>query len=374
MNNDSLLAFPMHGQLKLLSEGYRTRDGHLIEWFARLNAGCGPVAVLSRPEPHLLRPLTGKTRRKDPAPNTRAVDSYSWHVPKVHDRRSWWVQSRNAYVLPNPVPEVPSIIWNPLVGISNVWDDLRENHGTIAVDLLDDWTTHYAFQSIRSHVEQGYRNIFEHAELVTANAEGTLDLAHRFGRSDAVLLTNGVDPGRFEQMSTASGRVTVGYVGKIGKRVNLKLVEECAKNLPDVDFVFAGPILDKDYRPALEALENVKLLGDVHYENVPQLLKTFDIGWVPHNVGEFEVGGDVIKTYEYRAAHLPVLSTPVAGAGQRELESVYVVAPENHASWLKAMIDGKSRIAREHGNIPTKHTWKDKAEFILSRLNPNVSA
>ena len=368
MNDDSLLAFPMHGQLKLLSEGYRTRDGHLIEWFARLNGDSGPVAVLSRPEPLMLRPLTTKIRRKSPAPNTRAVDSYSWHVPNIRDRRSWWVQSRNSYVLPPSSQGVPGVIWNPLVGISNIWEELRDNRRKIAVDLLDDWTVHYAFQSIRAHVEQGYRNIFDRAELVTANAEGTLELAHRFGRSDAVLLTNGVDPDRFEQSPTASGRITVGYVGKIGKRVNLKLVEECARSLPSIDFVFAGPILDKDYRPALEALENVVLLGDVHYEDVPQLLKTFDIGWVPHNVGEFEVGGDVIKTYEYRAAHLPVLSTPVAGAGQRDLESVYVVPAEGHASWLKAKTDGKSRIDREPGEIPVQHTWKDKAQHILSEL------
>lgn len=369
MNDNSLLAFPMHGQLKLLSEGYRTRDGHLIEWFARLNRDSGPVAVLSRPEPHVLRPLTGKIRRKSAAPNTRAVDSYSWQVPNIRDRRSWWVQSRNSYVLPPSDPSVPAIIWNPLIGISNIWEELRDRRGKIAIDLLDDWTIHYAFQSIRTQIEHGYRNIFERAELVTANAEGTLELARRFGRSDAVLLTNGVDPDRFEHSSTASGRITVGYVGKIGKRVNLKLVEECARSLPDVDFVFAGPILDKNYRPALEALENVKLLGDVHYDDVPRLLKTFDIGWVPHNVGEFEVGGDVIKTYEYRAAHLPVLSTPVTGAGQRQLESVYVVTPESHASWLRTKIDRKSRIDREPGEIPEQHTWKDKAQYILSNLS-----
>lgn len=367
---DSLLAFPMHGQMKLLAEGYRTRDGHLIEWFGRLNADAGTVAVISRPEPHLLRPLTRKARLKPPAANTRAVDAYSWAIPDVFDRRKWWTQSRNSYKLPRGHAGIPTVIWNPLVGVSNIWEGLRTGQDKIAIDLLDDWTLHYAFQSIRPQLEEAYQRVFDRADIVTANAEGTLALAHRFGRTDAVLLTNGCDPHRFSRVSHASGRITVGYVGKIGKRVDLSLVQECAGALPEIDFVFAGPILDKNYGPALAKLPNVKLLGDVHYDDVPGLLESFDIGWVPHNVGEFEVGGDVIKTYEYRAANLPVLSTPVAGAGQRDLESVYVLRAEEHSAWLKSKAARQDRIAREPGDIPERHTWKSKAEYILDRLRP----
>lgn len=369
VTKNSLLAFPMHGQMKLLAEGYRTRDGHLIEWFGRLNSNEGTVAVLSRPEPHVLRPLTYRARLKPPAANTRPFDSYSWAIPDISDRRRWWTQSRGSYMLPSGNTGIPAVVWNPLVGISNIWDELETGGRKISVDLLDDWTLHYAFQSIRPQVEEAYKRIFDRADIVTANAEGTLALAHRFGRTDAVLLTNGCDPERFNPVSNASGRITVGYVGKIGKRVDLSLVQNCAAALPEVDFVFAGPILDKHYGPALGKLPNVKLLGDVHYDDVPKLLESFDIGWVPHNVGEFEVGGDVIKTYEYRAANLPVLSTPVAGAGQRDLGSVYVFPAEKHAAWLRGKTAGQTRIEREPGAIPKGHTWESKSKFILNELH-----
>ncbi len=50
----ALMAFPMHGQHKLSREGYRTRDGHFIEWFGRLLSDSGSTAVISRPRapPH----------------------------------------------------------------------------------------------------------------------------------------------------------------------------------------------------------------------------------------------------------------------------------------------------------------------------------
>ncbi len=364
----SILAFPMHGQQKLLSEGYRTRDGHMIEWLGKLNAATGPVAVLSRPEPQLLRPLTRKILQLPAAPNTMAFDSYSWSIPKPSDRRAWWLQSKNDYKLPNSEQETPAVIWNPLVALSNIWTRLENGNRRIAVDLLDDWSIHYAFESIWPQLEVAYRVLFDRADSVTANAEGTLALAHRFGRHDATLLTNGCDPERFDTTSTATGPVTVGYVGKIGKRVNLDLVREAAEKLPSVNFVFAGPILDSEYRPVLESLSNIQLLGDVHYKDVPALLQSFDIGWVPHNVGEFEVGGDVLKTYEYRAAGLPVLSTPVAGAGQRNLGSVYTLPAEDHAQWIATKVGSQQRVPREPGEIPQIHTWRHKTEFVLNGL------
>ena len=117
--------------------------------------------------------------------------------------------------------------------------------------------------------------------------------------------------------------------------------------------------------------DNIQLLGDVHYEKVPELLTTFDLGWVPHHVGEGEVGGDVIKTYEYRAAHLPVLSTPVEGAQKRGLTSVTVLDAGSHESWIKERTSGVSRVPREPGRLPESSLWSSKAVTILSQVMPH---
>ena len=244
----------------------------------------------------------------------------------------------------------------------------------MAFDLLDDWTIHYAFQGVSQEVDRAYRRLFDHASVVTANAEGTVDLARRFGRDDVVFLPNGCDPERFDATSLAEGATTVGYVGKIGKRLNLELIIEAAKALPQVSFVFAGPVLDAEYRRPMEERSNIKMLGDVHYENVPALLRTFDVGWVPHRVGDGEVGGDVIKTYEYRAAGLPVLSTPVTGAADRGLDAVTVLPAAEQVAWLRDHLSNGSRIERVVTNLPRDVRWEGKAEFILDRLGAGGTA
>jgi glycosyltransferase involved in cell wall biosynthesis len=336
----------------------------LIEWFGRLLRDEGAVAVLSRPEPAFLRPRYNPQRV---AANTVPIDRVSYRLPNPMNRRDWWARSASSYPSPSSLGDSPLITWNPFFAAR--LDDARVGKPkSTTFDLLDDWSVHFAFASIRREVEAAYHRAFDVADSVFANSEGTLALAHRFGRSDARLLLNGTDPDRFTTRSSATGPIAVGYVGKIGKRLDLDLILTTARALPRVSFVFAGPILDRDYRAPLASLENVKLLGDVHYDDVPKLLSTFDIGWIPHRVGDGEVGGDVIKTYEYRAAGLPVLSTPIGGIQERGFSNVAVLSAVHHARWISDEISGKSRLTRRPEAMPPEMTWRRKASTILDDL------
>ncbi|MCV7416423.1 glycosyltransferase [Mycolicibacterium litorale] len=363
------MAFPMHGYRKMVDEGFRTRDAHLIEWLAKFVMPDGIVEVLSRPEPKVLD-LRRRFRRR---PNSATTNPYladhsssTWRLPNLTDRRRWWVDSASHYASPRAPASAPAIIWNPFVAVSNVADTVFNIRRRTIADLLDDWTVHYAFAGIRDRVEDAYRCLFDRVHHVTANSEGTAELARRLGRPDVELMTNGVDPERFDPGSTATGPMTVGYVGKIGHRLDLDLVCTAARSLPSVKFVFAGPILDAGYRDPLEREPNITLLGDVHYEDVPSLLSTFDVGWVPHRVGEFEIGGDILKTYEYRAAGLPVLTTPVRGAGKRGLVAVQVAEAEDHPRLLATLASNGPRVERDPTPIPVEHTWEAKARRLLT--------
>ena len=361
-----LLTFPMHGQRKLLDEGYRTRDGHMIEWFGRHLDGQSSVQVISRPEPAIT--LT-RRRAGSPAHNTVSVERRTFRVPRLTDKRHWWVRSASAYPALSVLADgAASVVWNPFVSLAPQASNPFSASGPVVLDLLDDWTIHYAFSSIRPRVEKAYAAAFAAADHVTANAEGTAELARRFGRDDVHLLPNGVDPERFSTHSLATGPTTIGYVGKIGRRLDLDGIVATVRARPDYRFVFAGPILDDEYRAPLSQLPNVILLGDVHYDSVPGLLASFDIGWVPHRVGDGEVGGDVIKTYEYRAAGLPVLTTPIVGASSRGLTDVHVARIDMHADWLGAVAPVDSRVARRTTELPPDVTWRKKSAFVLDLL------
>jgi len=361
----SVLTYPMHGQTKLSSEGYRTRDGHVIEWLGRL---MGNVTVVSRPEPFPLaaRPLRGRP----PVPGTRSIRTNARSWPISSDRRRWWPQSTRWYPeLPEEADDVPAIVWNPFLAVAPGRRNPFTTRRTVVLDLLDDWTRHFAFASIRPEVDDAYRAAFERADLVTANGEGTADLARRFGRDDVTLLLNGCDPDIFSATSLATGRTVVGYVGKMGRRLDLDGILTTVRALPEVDFRFAGPVLDRGFAGPLRRLPNVTLLGDVPYDRVPSLLQSFDIGWVPHRVGDGEVGGDVIKTYEYRAAGLPVLSTQIDGAGTRGLRGTTALPVGEHVSVIRTWTKDGPRVPRRPAEVPEDVTWRFKATTLLRMLD-----
>jgi glycosyltransferase involved in cell wall biosynthesis len=358
-----LAAAPMHGEIKLRGEGLRTRDGHLLEWFTLLRPA-SRVAVYSRPEPwpRVTLARIGSAQMPEqlsfisPQPKT---------IPNIRHRRDWWIQSMR--FMPSWSGESPAVIWNPIAGAAML--EQRAQDVPVVFDLLDDWLVHPAFGRIGEQVERAYKSLFEGVSVVTANSEATLALARRFGREDAFLLRNGVDAERFALSPRPHKQVTVGYGGKLGFRVDVELVGSVAKALAHVRFEFAGPVLSKEQARALRRIPNVVLLGDVRYDRYPNIMRKWDVAWAPHRLGEFEVGGDLIKLYEYRAASLPTVSTRVIG-WERALEGVRAVPREEVAQTLTELISGRGagEIPREPVALPVETSWRAKAEFVLDRL------
>jgi glycosyltransferase involved in cell wall biosynthesis len=241
------------------------------------------------------------------------------------------------------------------------------------VDLLDDWTVHPAFAGIRPSVLAAYETVLAEADVVIANAEGTMALARRFGRGDAVLITNGCDPSTFKISHSARGPLTVGYIGKLGLRLDYELVERSVQACPNVSFVFAGPFMDRMTQRFLRRLPlNASCIGDVHYTRIPMLLSRFDVGWIPHRVGAGEIGGDAIKLYEYRAAGLPVLTTSIMGVASRGLSAVTVVRThEEIVHYLNAARKTR-RVPRVPEFIAPEMTWKQKAERFMGYLGLQI--
>jgi teichuronic acid biosynthesis glycosyltransferase TuaH len=60
--------------------------------------------------------------------------------------------------------------------------------------------------------------------------------------------------------------------------------------------------------------ERVGGLGPIAPELVPGLLQAAAVGLVPHRVNALTASMDPLKTLEYLAAGLPVVSTPVPGS------------------------------------------------------------
>jgi teichuronic acid biosynthesis glycosyltransferase TuaH len=101
----------------------------------------------------------------------------------------------------------------------------------------------------------------------------------------------------------------VGYFGNIERRIDFKLLNEVVKLNPDKSFVFVGPVDDDYIDDNFKQLENVYFVGRLPYDEMPSVLKGFDVCMIPFKKDEHSATIFPLKLFEYLGAAKPVVAT-----------------------------------------------------------------
>lgn len=94
-----------------------------------------------------------------------------------------------------------------------------------------------------------------------------------------------------------------GYVGTIAHWFDVKVIEIILKNNKNNKVILVGP----NYISKIES-SNVKYLGTINKELLPEIIDTFDICLYPFKKNDFLDTIDPVKIYEYLALNKPVLA------------------------------------------------------------------
>jgi glycosyltransferase involved in cell wall biosynthesis len=105
-------------------------------------------------------------------------------------------------------------------------------------------------------------------------------------------------------------RPVFGYFGVIDERLDYPMIEALAKANPEASIVMAGP-LAKVEQHQLPHLPNIHWLGQQSYEDLPALVKGFDVCLMPFALNEATQFINPTKTLEYMAAGKPIVSTAI---------------------------------------------------------------
>jgi glycosyltransferase involved in cell wall biosynthesis len=130
----------------------------------------------------------------------------------------------------------------------------------------------------------------------------------------------GVDAAHFGKAALASTSVPLelanlpgpilGYFGVIDERLDYTLIKRLAQSFPNASVVMVGPVAKVDPR-TLPHLPNIHWLGQRSYEELPAIVKAFDVCLMPFALNESTQYINPTKTLEYMAAGKPVVSTAV---------------------------------------------------------------
>ena len=105
-------------------------------------------------------------------------------------------------------------------------------------------------------------------------------------------------------------RPIVGYFGNIERRLDYKMIHEVMRMNLDKTFVFVGPV-EPEFLKKISPSEipNLKLISRVPYDEMPNVIKGFDVAIIPFKKDEVSYTIFPLKLFEYLGSGKPVVST-----------------------------------------------------------------
>jgi glycosyltransferase involved in cell wall biosynthesis len=190
--------------------------------------------------------------------------------------------------------------------------------------------------------------------------------------TDTRTFATALDPGPLDPALERLPPPRVVFVGAIlAATIDIEMMTQLAALRRDWSFAFVGPIGQGDPHTDVDALRdapNIHLLGPRPHERLPAVLRGAQAAIIPYRLEQQMRSVFPMKTYEYLAAGLPVVSTPLdALSGVPEVTTA--VSAAQFAERLGEAIEHDSsalRAARSAAARP--HSWESRLEQISAAL------
>ncbi len=302
-------------------------------------------------------------------------------VVPLHD--SSLVRALNARLLPALVGRAARglglrrpILWSYVPQAEILIDTLDPS--LVIYHCVDDISAHERIDTASFLAAE--RRFAARADLVLASAP---ELARRMREisgnvleapnvADTDLFATALDDGPVDAAVAALPRPRIVFTGAISAvKLDTELLEGLARARPDWSIALVGPVGLGDPRTdvsALAAEPNVHLLGKRAYEQLPAVLRGADAGLIPYRRSRLTDSIFPMKVYEYLAAGLPVVSTPLPALAGVEGVAVAVDAAGFQGALETAMREDTPALRAERSRLASSHSWDERLREIAAAI------
>ncbi len=190
--------------------------------------------------------------------------------------------------------------------------------------------------------------------------------------ADTPTFAQALEPGPVDPAVEALPHPRLVFQGAIvATKLDVGLLAEAARLRPEWSIVLVGPAgagdPGGDISP-LEAAPSIHFLGPRPADDLPQVLRGADIGLIPYAINDLTRSVFPMKVYEYLAAGLPVLATPLpALEGVDAIDTVADAAELVEAAERGLAADSPER-RRRRSAAAAAHSWEARIEEIEAAL------
>jgi glycosyltransferase involved in cell wall biosynthesis len=218
--------------------------------------------------------------------------------------------------------------------------------------------------------------LLENCDLVLATSYFLLDHV-KIVNPNAILVPNGAayeffhqaaQPMPIEEVQDLPHPI-IGYYGAIADWFDSALVHDLALLHSEWTFLLIGSTLLSDLKP-LKGIENIHLLGEKPYNEIPGYLSHFDVGIIPFKQMPLTHATNPVKMYEYLSAGKPIVATRLDEISHYE---DYVHLAESRDEWEAAIMEclaEEKTLALLQGRFEfaKANTWEKRAEVIEKQI------
>jgi len=169
----------------------------------------------------------------------------------------------------------------------------------------------------------------------------------------------------------------IGYFGSIERRMDYDIIKEVVNANPDKSFVFAGPVINEHVPEWFFNISNIYLPGQVPYDEMPGMLKGFDIAIIPFKKDDVSTTIFPLKLFEYLGAGKPVILTDF-NIDLRDYTHGVVNFCSDATSFttainaiLKNDIPGQQALRL---SVAQQNTWKIRTQEIADLIEKGLKA
>lgn len=182
------------------------------------------------------------------------------------------------------------------------------------------------------------------------------------------VVKNGVDFKTFNTMAKTEvslifTRKKIGYVGSLDHRFDIDTVEYAIQNMPENDFEFVGELMNKTVENRLAKYSNVKFKQPVPPNEVPGIMRNFDVGLIPYTITDYNKNIYPLKINEYLSVGIPVVLTTFAELPDFKEVVTFASNKESFYSAIKNEIEhDNNTMIKKRIEFAKMNSWENRAK------------
>ena len=306
-------------------------------------------------------------------------------IAQILQKRGWWkkgykknteklkLEKNKEYLVYSDNPYATDLICN-----------LAQRGCKVFFDIMDNFAIHPSLNKKEHQVAlEGYKYIMDKADYISANSQQTCEYMQKYTNKKICLVKNGVfidnevksslSLNEIRKIREAKQKYTkcVGYIGKLGLRLDAELIDGVTSACPEILFVFVGGYLKGQINEKLikifENRDNVLHIDAVPSAFVYSILNEFDVLSIPHAVGKAENGGDPLKLYQYLTRNKPIITTPILGVDEFKND---ITISKEMSEWIAYLKNDEMR--KKVGTIGGI-SWEERMKNILDEIDKGTN-